>query len=52
MAESVMGTVFVLIVLIVAAILVTAHYRREHHRDRLLQRLDGHRFWDRMRHRH
>jgi hypothetical protein len=52
MAESIESTVVGLIVLIVAAILVTSHYRREHHRERLLSRLDAHRLWDRMRHRH
>jgi hypothetical protein len=52
MAESMVSTVVGLIVLIVAAILVTSHYRRAHPREGLLQRLDAHRFWDRMRHRH
>lgn len=52
MAESIESTVIGLIVLIVAVILVTSHYRREHHKERLLSRLDAHRLWDRMRHRH
>jgi hypothetical protein len=52
MAESMVSAVVGLIVLIVAAILVSSHYRRMHSRERLLQRLDGHRLWDRMRHRH
>jgi hypothetical protein len=44
--------------IIVAVVLLASRYRREHqgpheqHRDRLLARLDGHRLWDRMRHRH
>ena len=50
MAESMVSIVVGLIVLIVAAILVTSHYRRAHPRERLLQRLDAHRLWDRMRH--
>jgi hypothetical protein len=52
MAESMVSAVAVLIVLIVAAILVTSHYRRAHSRERLLQQLGAHRLWDRMRHRH
>lgn len=52
MAESMISAVVGLIVFIVAATLVTAHYRREHHKEALLHRLDGHRLWDRMRHRH
>ncbi|RKP44953.1 hypothetical protein D7S89_21700 [Trinickia fusca] len=52
MAESVESMVVGLIVLIAAVIIVAAHYRREHYRDRWLRRTDGHRLWDRMRHRH
>lgn len=52
MAESMVSVVVGLIVLAVAAILVASHYRREHHRERWLQRMDAHRLWDRVRHRH
>lgn len=52
MAESMESIVTGVIVLAVAAILVTAHYRREHRRERWLGRLGGHRLWDRLRHRH
>jgi hypothetical protein len=52
MAESMVSIVVGLTALIIAAMLVTSHYRREHHRERLLGRMDGHRLWERMRHRH
>jgi hypothetical protein len=52
MAESMESIVTGVIVLAVAAILVTAHYRREHRGERWLGRLGGHRLWDRLRHRH
>lgn len=52
MAESMIGTVVVVIVLIVAVTLVSSHYRRGHHREPLLSRLDGHRLRDRVRHWH
>ena len=52
MAESMVGVVVAVIVLIAAATLVNSHYRREHHRERWIHRADGHSLWDRMRHRH
>ena len=58
MAESMISIVVVLAALVVAVVLLATRYRREHqayheqHRERLLARLDGHRLWDRMRHRH
>jgi hypothetical protein len=52
MAESMESIVTGVIVLVVAAILVALHYRRERRRERWLSRLDGHRLWDRLRHRH
>lgn len=52
MAESVESMVVGLIVLIAAVIIVGAHYRREHYRDRWLHKMGGHRLWDRVRHRH
>ncbi|MEA3119569.1 MAG: hypothetical protein QOI13_2839 [Paraburkholderia sp.] len=51
MAESMESIVTGVILLAVAAILVAAHYRRERRRERWLTRLDGHRLWDRLRHR-
>jgi hypothetical protein len=46
MDESWLSTVFGSVVLIVAAMFVVVHYRREHRRAHLLRRLDGtrHRF--------
>jgi uncharacterized membrane protein HdeD (DUF308 family) len=52
MAESMVSIVVGLVVLVTGVILVTTHYRREHHKERLLGRLDGHKLWERMRHRH
>ncbi|HXZ08214.1 MAG TPA: hypothetical protein VEI25_09170 [Paraburkholderia sp.] len=52
MADSMTGIWFGVIVLIVAAILVAEHYRRERHRNRQLRWLDTHLLHDWMRHRH
>jgi hypothetical protein len=52
MAQSMISTVVGLIVVIVAAMLVTQHYRREHHKEGWLQRFNGHELWEKMRHRH
>jgi hypothetical protein len=52
MAESMESIVTGVIVLAVAAILVTSHYRRQHRRDKWLGRLESERLWDRLRHRH
>ncbi|SEA54902.1 MULTISPECIES: hypothetical protein [Paraburkholderia] len=56
MAESMVSIVVGLAAIVVAVLLVASRYRREHralhevHHART--RLDGHRLWDRMRHRH
>jgi hypothetical protein len=42
MVESISGMLLGVIVLIVAAILVAEHYRREHHRNRQFRWLDTH----------
>lgn len=42
MAESISGVMLGVIVLIMAAILVVEHYRREHRRGRQLRWLDTH----------
>jgi hypothetical protein len=52
MAESMVSIVVGLVVIVTGVMILSAHYRREHHRARPLARLDGHRLWDRMRHRH
>jgi hypothetical protein len=52
MAESMVSIVVGLVVLVTGVMLVTTHYRREHHKERLLGRLDGHKLWERMPHRH
>jgi uncharacterized membrane protein HdeD (DUF308 family) len=52
MAESMVSIVVGIVVLVTGVMLVASHYRREHHRDRLSSRLDAHRLWERMRHRH
>ncbi|WP_181969861.1 hypothetical protein [Paraburkholderia sp. DHOC27] len=52
MAESMVSIVVALVVLVTGVMLVTSHYRREHHRDRPATRADGHKLWERMRHRH
>ncbi|MGF6759381.1 hypothetical protein [Paraburkholderia sp. GAS334] len=56
MAESMVSIVVGLAAVVVAVLLVASRYRRDHralheqHRER--NRFDGHRLWDRMRHRH
>lgn len=52
MAESMVSIVVGLVVLITGIMLLTSHYRREHQKDRLSPRMDGHKLWERMRHRH
>lgn len=58
MAESMVSIVVGLAAIIVAVVLLASRYRREHqgpheqHRGRFLAHLNGHRLWDRMRHRH
>jgi hypothetical protein len=51
MAESMTGVLFGVVVLIMAAILVAAHYRREHHRNQHLRWLDAHSVRDWKHHR-
>ncbi|MGA7780604.1 MAG: hypothetical protein WCA85_23285 [Paraburkholderia sp.] len=52
MAESMVSIVVGIVVLVTGVMLVATHYRREHHRERFSSRLDAHRLWERMRHRH
>jgi hypothetical protein len=52
MAESMVSVVVGLVVLALAVIVLTHQIRREHFRHRLMHRYDGHRLWDRTRHRH
>ena len=52
MSAAWMGMVVGLFVLASAAILVIAHYRREHRRKRLLHRMDHRQCWEVMRRRH
>ncbi|MEI6001620.1 hypothetical protein H3V53_32000 [Paraburkholderia bengalensis] len=53
MAESMVGIIVGIVVLAVIATLLSHQLRREHHiRDRALGRFDGHRWWERLRHRH
>ncbi|MEM5438987.1 hypothetical protein [Paraburkholderia diazotrophica] len=56
MAESMVSIVVGIVVLAVIATLLSHQWRRDHPdhplRDRMLGRFDGHRWWERMRHRH
>lgn len=56
MAESMVGIVVGIVVLAVIATLLSHQLRREHHvhhiRDGMPGRYDGHRWWERLRHRH
>jgi hypothetical protein len=52
MAESMVSIVVGLVVIVTGVMIFGAHYRRLLHRTGHLARLDGHRLWDRMRHRH
>jgi hypothetical protein len=52
MAESLTVMWVTMIVLIMAAILVTEHYRREHHRNQQLRWLDTHPMKDWLHRRH
>jgi hypothetical protein len=52
MAESMVGIVVGLIVLVGSVVLVSTHHRREPPGRHGLPRHDGHRLWERMRHRH
>ena len=52
MSAAWMGMVVGLFVLASAAMLVIAHYRREHRRKRLLRRMDHRQCWEVMRRRH
>lgn len=52
MGEAWLGMVIGLFVLASAAMLVIAHYRREHLRKRLLRRMDHRQCWEVMRRRH
>lgn len=51
MAESMVSIVVGLVVIVTGVMILGAHYRRDH-RTRPLSRLDGHRLWERVRHRH
>ena len=56
MAESMVGIVVGIVVLALIATLLSHQLRREHHvhhiRDGTSGRYDGHRWWERLRHRH
>jgi integral membrane sensor domain MASE1 len=52
MSAAWMGMVVGMFVLASAAMLVIAHYRREHRRKRLLRRMDHRQCWEVMRRRH
>ncbi|MGX6998184.1 hypothetical protein [Caballeronia sp. KNU42] len=52
MSAAWMGMVVGLFALASAAMLVIAHYRREHRRKRLLRRMDHRQCWEVMRRRH
>jgi hypothetical protein len=52
MAESMVSIVVGLVVIVTGVMIFGAHYRREHHKPERPPRLDSHRLWDRMRHRH
>ncbi|HEY1998856.1 hypothetical protein [Paraburkholderia sp.] len=52
MAESMVSIVVGLTLIGVVIMFLRTHNRREHQAERLQTRLDGHRLWDRMRHRH
>ncbi|MEQ5841636.1 hypothetical protein N0A02_19580 [Paraburkholderia acidicola] len=50
MAESMVSIVVGLMVIAIAVMVLSSHHRREHRTGAM--RHDGHRLWDRMRHRH
>ncbi len=52
MAESMVSIVVGLVVIVTGIMILNSHHRRELHKPRPLARLDGHRLWDRMWHRH
>jgi hypothetical protein len=52
MAESMVSVVVGLLVLALAAIMLTSRYRHDMHRERLSSRMESHRWWERVRHRH
>ena len=52
MAESMVSIVVGLVVIVTGIMILSSHHRRELYRTRALARLDGHRLWDRMWHRH
>jgi hypothetical protein len=52
MAESMVSIVVGLVVIITGIMILSSHHRRELRRPRPPTRFDGHRLWDRMRHRH
>jgi hypothetical protein len=52
MAESMVSVVVGLLVLALVALMLTSRYRHDIHRERMLSRMDGHRWWERQRHRH
>jgi hypothetical protein len=52
MAESIGDIVVGIILLVAVVIIVASHYHREHQRARWLHRLENHRLWDKLRHRH
>jgi hypothetical protein len=52
MAESMVSIVVGLVGIVTGVMIFGAHYRREHHKTGQPSRLDSHRLWDRMRHRH
>ncbi|CAD6553787.1 hypothetical protein ACFQ3P_33570 [Paraburkholderia sabiae] len=53
MAESMVGIVVGIVVLAVIVTLLSHQLKREHHyREGMSGRFDGHRWWERLRHRH
>jgi len=55
MAESMVGIVVGIVVLALIATLLSHQLRREHHAHHIRDgpgRYDGHRWWERLRHRH
>jgi len=52
MIESWIAEIIGLFALVMAAMLVVGHYRREHLRERLLRRMDHRHWWDVTRRRH
>jgi hypothetical protein len=52
MAESMVSVVVALMVIVLATVLLASRTHREHLRARFMHRIDGHRLWHRLHHRH